>query len=132
MLSRQLSTRPLRRGLGDVTELGIIVTGAFLHPDKVGNGEYLPLVGDFLSFNEIVETLNQQAHKLSVKQVPTELFAAFFPGAAEVAEMFSYFQAHTYLGSDSSDRIALANKIAGRQPTKFSAWARLNLPVQNP
>ena len=40
-----------------------------------------------------------------------------FPGAAEIAEMFSYFQAHTYLGSDSSDRIALANKIAGRQPT---------------
>src|ERR1700748_1703674 len=34
--------------MGDVRELGIIVTGAFLHADKVGNGEYLPLVGDFL------------------------------------------------------------------------------------
>src|SRR5258705_12704935 len=40
--------------MGDVSELGIIVTGAFLHADKVGNGEYLPLVGDFLSFNGIV------------------------------------------------------------------------------
>src|SRR6266478_5213824 len=118
--------------MGDISELGNVVTGAFLHPDKVGNGEYLPLVGDFLSFNEIVETLNQQGHKLSLKQVPAELFATFFPGAAEIAEMFSYFQAHTYLGSDSSDRIALANKIAGRQPTKFSTWARLNLPVRNP
>jgi len=118
--------------MGDISELGIVVTGAFLHADKVGNGAYLPLVGDFLSFNEIVETLNQQGHKLSVKQVPTQLFATFFPGAAEIAEMFSYFQAHTYLGSDSSDRIALANKIAGRQPTRFSTWARLNLPVQNP
>ena len=38
----------------------------------------------------------------------------------------------TYLGSDSSDRIALANKIAGRQPTRFSTWARLNVPVQKP
>jgi hypothetical protein len=118
--------------MGDITELGIIVTGAFLHADQVGNGEYLPLVGDFLSFNEIVEALNRQGHKISVKQVPTELFATFFPGAAEIAEMFSYFQAHTYLGSDSSDRMALANKIAGRQPTKFSTWARLNFPVQNP
>src|SRR6267154_1247447 len=118
--------------MGDISELGNVVTGAFLHPDKVGKGEYLPLVGDFLSFNEIVETLNQQGHKLSVKQVPTELFATFFPGAAEIAEMFSYFQAHTYLGSDSSDRIALANKIASGQPTKFATWARLNLPVQNP
>ena len=59
--------------MGDISELGIIVSGAFLHADKVGNGEYLPLVGDFLSFNEIVETLNQQGRKLSVKQVPTEL-----------------------------------------------------------
>jgi hypothetical protein len=116
--------------MGDVSELGIIVTGAFLHADKVGNGEYLPLVGDFLSFNEIVETLNQQGHKLSAKQVPTKLFATFFPGAAEIAEMFSYFQAHTYLGSDSSDRIVLANMIAGKRPTKFSTWARLNLPAQ--
>jgi uncharacterized protein YbjT (DUF2867 family) len=118
--------------MGDIGELGIVVTGAFLHPGEAGNGEYLPLVGDFLSFNEIIETLNQQGNKLSVKQVPTELFATFFPGAAEIAEMFSYFQAHAYLGSDSSDRIALANKIAGRQPTKFSTWARLNFPVQNP
>ena len=116
--------------MGDVSELGNIVTGAFLHADQVGNGEYLPLVGDFLSFNEVVQTLNQQGHKLSVKQVPTELFATFFPGAAEIAEMFSYFEAHTYLGSDLSDRMGLANKIAGRQPTKFSTWARLNVPVQ--
>jgi hypothetical protein len=117
--------------MGDISELGNIVTGTFLHADKVGNGQYLPLVGDFLSFNEIVETLNQQGHQLSVRQVPTELFATFFPGAPEIGEMFSYFQAHTYLGSDSSDRIALANKIAGRQPTKFAAWARVNFPIQN-
>jgi hypothetical protein len=93
---------------------------------------YLPLVGDFMSFNEIVETLNRQGHKLSVTQVPREMFATFFPGAAEIAEMFGYFQAHTYLGSDSTDRIALANKIAGKQPTGLSMWARLNVPVQTP
>ena len=106
------------------------MAGAFAHPDKAGNGEYLPLVGDFMSFNEIVDTLNRQGHKFSFKQVPREVFAALFPGAAEIAETFSYFQAHTYLGSDSSDRIALANKIAGRQPTKFSTWARVNVPIK--
>ena len=111
--------------MGDITEFGNLVAGAFAHPDKAGNGEYLPLVGDFMSFNEIVETLNRQGHEFSFNQVPKEIFATFFPGAAEIAEMFSYFQAHTYLGSDSSDRIALANKIAGRQPTRFSTWARL-------
>jgi len=122
---------PAVRGIhmGDIRELGPIVAGAFAHPDEAGNGEYLPLVGDFLSFNEIVDTLNRQGHEFSLKQVPTEVFATLFPGAAEIAAMFAYFQAHTYLGSDMRDRIALANKIAGRQPTRFSTWARVSLPV---
>jgi uncharacterized protein YbjT (DUF2867 family) len=118
--------------MGDIRELGNVVAGAFAQPDRAGHGEWLPLVGDFMSFNEIVDTLNRQGHTFSFKLVPAEVFAAFFPAAAEVAAMFKYFEAHTYLGSDSSDRIALANKIAGRQPTKFPTWARLNVPVQNP
>ena len=56
-------------------ELGNIVAGAFAHPDEAGNGEYLPLVGDFMSFNEIIDTLNRQGHKFSFKQVPKEVFA---------------------------------------------------------
>jgi len=115
--------------MGDITELGNIVAGAFAHPDQAGNGEYLPLVGDFMSFNEIVEILNRQGHNLSYKQVPKESFAGSFPGATEIAEMFSYWEAHTYLGSDSHDQIALANQIAGRQPSKFSTWARVNFPA---
>jgi uncharacterized protein YbjT (DUF2867 family) len=122
---------PTVRGIqmGDIRELGPIVAGAFAHPDEAGNGEYLPLVGDFMSFNEIVDTLNRQGHEFSFKQVSAEVFATFFPGAAEVAEMFAYFQAHTYLGSDMRDRIALANKVADRQPTRFSTWAQVNFPV---
>ena len=123
---------PAARGIhmGDIRELGNIVAGAFAHPDQAGSGEYLPLVGDLLSFNDVVDTLNRQGHRLSFKQVPTDVFATSFPGAAEIAATFSYFQAHTYLGSDSGDGIALASKIAGRQPTKFSAWAQVNFPVQ--
>ena len=116
--------------MGDIAELGNIVAGAFAHPDVAGNGEYLPLVGVFMSFSEILSTLNQQGHKFSFKQVPKEVFAAAsFPGAAELADSFGYFQAYTYLGSDSRDRIAFANKIAGRQPTKFAAWAQVNFPA---
>ena len=121
---------PTVRGIhmGDITQLGDIVAGAFAHPDEAGNGEYLPLVGDFMSFNEIIETLNRQGHKLSFKQVPMEVFAASFPGAAEVAATYSHFEANTYLGSDSRDEIALANKVAGRQPKKFATWARAEFP----
>jgi uncharacterized protein YbjT (DUF2867 family) len=122
---------PTVRGIhmGDITEIGSIVAGAFALPDQAGNGEYLPLVGDFMSFNEIVDTLNRQGHEFSFKRVPREVFATLFPGAAEIAEMFAWFEAHTYLGSDSRERIALANKVASRQPTKFSPWARVNFPV---
>ncbi len=115
--------------MGDIRELGDIVAGAFAHPHEAGNGEYLPLVGDFMSFSEIVETLNRQGHEFSFKQIPKEVFAGLFPGAAELAEMIGYWEVHTYLGSDSSDRIALANKIAGRQPTKFATWAQVNFPA---
>src|SRR5258706_636686 len=118
--------------MGDIRELGTIVAGAFAHPDQAGHGEYLPLVGDFMSFNEIVDVLNRQGHNFSFTQVPADVFATFFPRAAEIAAMFRYFEAHTYLGSESRDRIAFANKIAGRQPTKLSTWARLNVPVQKP
>jgi uncharacterized protein YbjT (DUF2867 family) len=126
-----LPVDPTVRGIhmGDITEIGSIVAGAFALPEEAGIGEYLPLVGDFMSFNEIVDTLNRQGHDFSFKRVPREVFATLFPGAAEIAATFAWFEAHTYLGSDSGDRIALANKVAGRQPTRFSAWARVNFPV---
>jgi uncharacterized protein YbjT (DUF2867 family) len=116
--------------MGDIRELGAIVAGAFAHPDQAGHGEYLPLVGDFMSFNEIVDVLNRQGHNFSFTQVPADVFATLFPGAAEIAAMLRYFEAHTYLGSDSSDQIALANKVAGREPTRFSAWAAEKFPKQ--
>jgi uncharacterized protein YbjT (DUF2867 family) len=110
--------------MGDIGELGRVVAGAFAHPELAGHGEYLPLVGDFLSFNEIVATLGRQGTKLSFKRAPREVFAGWFPGADSIAAMLAYFEAHTYLGTDSRDAIALANVVAGREPTKFAAWAR--------
>jgi uncharacterized protein YbjT (DUF2867 family) len=110
--------------MGDITELGRIVAGAFTQPEIVGHGEHLPLVGDFLSFNEIVATLGRQGNKFSFQRVPREVFAGWFPGAESIAAMLAYFETHTYLGSDMRDAIALANKVAGQQPTKFAAWAQ--------
>jgi uncharacterized protein YbjT (DUF2867 family) len=115
--------------MGDIAEIGRIVAGAFAQPDLAGHGEHLPLVGDFLSFNEIVATLNRQGHKFSFKQVPRDVFAGWFPGAQDVAAMLAYFEAHTYLGSNSRDAIALANKVAGQQPTNFAAWAKANFAI---
>ena len=55
------------------------------HPDEAGNGDYLPRVGNFMSFNEIVETLNRQGHEFSFKHISKEIFATLFHGAVEIA-----------------------------------------------
>ena len=115
--------------MGDIGELGAIVTGAFADPEQTGHGEYLPLVGELMSFNDIVTTLNRQGHDFTFWQVPFDNFATQFPGAAEIGNMLRYFEAHTYLGSDMSDEIALANRIAGRQPTSFADWAQTNFAL---
>src|SRR5258706_5563929 len=93
--------------MGDITELGHIVVGAFARPELAGHGEHLPLVGDFLSFNEIIATLNRQGNKFSFKQVPRDAYSNWFPGAKEVAAMLAHFDAHTYLRSDSHVHIHL-------------------------
>ena len=115
--------------MGDITELGRLVLGAFAQPELAGRGEHLALVGDFLSFNEIIDTLNQQGSSFSFKQVPREVFAGWFPHADGIAAMLTYFEALTYLGPDSREAIALADKVAGRQPTKFAVWAKANFAI---
>ncbi|KNA26139.1 nucleoside-diphosphate sugar epimerase (plasmid) [Pantoea ananatis] len=111
--------------MGDINELGKIVAGAFAHPDNAGKGAYLPLVGDFLSFREIVGTLNQLGHPVTFKQVPREVYAGFFPGAEALADTLAYYEKCTYLGPGSHESaIAQANKIAEFQPTTFKSWAR--------
>jgi uncharacterized protein YbjT (DUF2867 family) len=123
---------PAARGIhaGDITELGKIVAGAFADPETAGSGQYLPLVGDLLSFGDIVATLNDQGHAFTFNRVPRDVFATFYPGAGELAEMFGYFEEHTYLGGKWEDRIALANKVAGTRPTDFATWARSNMPAK--
>jgi uncharacterized protein YbjT (DUF2867 family) len=114
---------------GDINELGPLVVGAFSQPQLVGNGEYLPLVGDFLSFNDIVATLNAQGHHFVFRRVPKDVFGSWFPGAKEVVEMLGYFEAYTYLGVDSGDAIALANRVLERRPTPFAGWAKKNFAI---
>ncbi len=65
---------------GDISELGNIVAGAFSQPNVAGNGEYLPLVGDLLSFNDIVDTLKSQGHHYTFNKVPGQGLRHLLPG----------------------------------------------------
>jgi hypothetical protein len=66
--------------VGDITELGNIVVGAFPHPGQAGNDEYLPLVDDFMSFNEIAETLNRQGMNFLSNKSQRSFSRRSFPG----------------------------------------------------
>ncbi|PJG51717.1 NmrA/HSCARG family protein [Bradyrhizobium forestalis] len=117
--------------MGDISELGNIVAGAFAHPEETGNGAHLPLVGDFLTFNDLLSALNQLGHQLSFTRVPREVYAGFFPGADALGETLAYYETYTYLGPGShDDEIALANKVAGQAPTTFASWARHNFRLR--
>lgn len=116
--------------MGDINELGKIVAGAFTNPDSAGKGAYLPLVGDFMSFSDIVTTLNQLGHHVTFKQVPRDVYAGFFPGAEALGDTLAYYEKYTYLGPGSHEAaIALANRIADFQPTTFKSWARKNFEL---
>lgn len=112
--------------MSDINDLGKVVAGAFLQPEKVGNGSYLSLATELNSFNDIIAAYKAIGKEYSFTQVPSELFATFFEGAKEFAEMFGYFEKYTYMGPDSGRQIEMAKKIATNELVGFDEWINQN------
>jgi hypothetical protein len=112
--------------MSDINDLGKVVAGAFLNPEKVGNGSYLSLATEFNSFNDILETLKANGKEYSFNQVPVDVFSTFFEGAGEIAQMLAYFEAHTYMGPNSDERIQLAKEIATDEYNSLNNWIKQN------
>ncbi|MFH7017302.1 NmrA/HSCARG family protein [Flavobacterium sp. FlaQc-47] len=112
--------------MSDINDLGKVVAGAFLQPEKAGNGSYLSLATDLYSFNDIIEAYKSNGKEYSFSQVPAEVFATFFDGAKELAEMFGYFEKHTYMGPDSVSQIEMAKEIAVGEFVPLEQWLSKN------
>lgn len=112
--------------MADINDLGKVVTGAFLNPEKVGNGSYLSLATELNSFNDILAAFKANGKEYSFTQVPGEVFSTFFEGAEEIAQMLAYFASYTYMGPDSDDKIQLAKEIATEQFTSLNEWIKQN------
>jgi hypothetical protein len=112
--------------MSDINDLGKVVAGAFSQPEKAGNGNYLALATELNSFNDIIEAYKNNGKAHSFSQVPAELFSTFFEGAKELAEMFGYFEKHTYMGPDSASRIELAKEIATGKFVTLQEWLSQN------
>jgi uncharacterized protein YbjT (DUF2867 family) len=112
--------------MGDINDLGKVVTGVFLNSEKVGNGSYLSLATELNSFNDVLAAFKKNNKEYSFTQVPGELFSTFFEGAKEISEMLGYFEAYTYMGPKSEAQIQLAKEVATEGFTSLDEWIKLN------
>jgi uncharacterized protein YbjT (DUF2867 family) len=112
--------------MADINDLGKVVEGAFLQPEKVGNGAYLSLAAELDSFNDVMKAYKTNGKEYSFTRVPAEVFSTFFEGAKEVAEMLMYFEKYTYMGPNSKPQIELAKKIATKEFVPFRDWISQN------
>jgi len=110
--------------MADINDLGKVVAGVFLNPNKVGNGSYLSLATNLYSFNDVLATYKSNDMDYNFTQVPGEVFSTFFQGAGEIAQMLAYFEAHTYMGPEADSRIQLTKEIAIGELTSLDEWIK--------
>ncbi len=100
--------------MGDIDEFGNLVAGAFEHPKEVGNGNYLSMAGDLLSWDEITTTLRSQGHNIGYVEATEDPYF--------LRDMFSYMAAHTYFGPDSAAKIAAAKSVTTKPFTNTTLY----------
>lgn len=113
--------------MSDINDLGIVVAGAFLNPEKVGKGSYLSVSTELNSFNDVLDAFKANGKVYSFNHVPAEVFSRFFEGAGEIAEMMSYFEAHTYMGPNSDAQIKMAKETSTEPFTSLNEWIKQNI-----
>lgn len=112
--------------MADIDDLGKVVAGAFLKPEKVGNGSYLALATELNSFNDVLDAFKENGKEYTFNRVPGDVFSSFFEGAGEIARMLAYFEAYTYMGPNADERIKLAKEIATEEFTSLDKWIKQN------
>jgi uncharacterized protein YbjT (DUF2867 family) len=113
--------------MADINDLGKVVAGTFLNPEKVGKGSFLSLAASRYSFNDILAAFKANGKEYSFTHIPAEVFSKFpFKGADELTQMFAYFEENTYMGPNSEAQIQLAKEIATDEFTSLEAWIQRN------
>ncbi len=112
--------------MADINDLGKVVAGAFLNPEKVGKGSYLSMATEINSFNDVLDVFKANGKQYTFNHVPAEIFSNFFEGAGEIAQMLAYFEAHTYMGPNSDPQIEMAKEISTEPFTSLNEWIKQN------
>jgi uncharacterized protein YbjT (DUF2867 family) len=112
---------------GDVSELGKLVARVFAKPEAVERGQHLSMCGGLYSWQEMVDTLNEQGHDVVYRPVPADQFDGLFAGAAELRETMQYWVEYTYFGPDHEAHVAAANALVPEGFTGFAEWAKTHI-----
>lgn len=110
--------------MADINDLGKVVAGAFLNPDRVGNGSYLSVATGVFSFNDILKEFKENGKDYTFTEVPKEVFNTLFEGAEVITESFGYFETYSYMGPNSEARIQLASEVATEKLSSLAEWIR--------
>jgi hypothetical protein len=70
---------------------------------------------------DVVSILREYGHDIGYEQTDQDPYW--------LRDMFAYFEAHTYLGSDSERNFELARTIAIQPMTDFRTWSVANMRV---
>jgi len=109
--------------MGDVSELGSIVATAFRNPQGWGHGDFIAAMGDHLTLGDTLKALSTHTGlKVTSNTIPREVYAKFFPGADEVAEMFEWFNEYGYYGHTKD--VYSGHKAKGSALKSFSEWLK--------
>lgn len=108
--------------MGAINEFGKLIKQVFLEPEKCHDKTFSMAAGLY-SFNEVAEIFTQtRGEKHQVIQVPHDVYATFYPGAEEIAQMLGYFEDYTYMGPDSQQRIEATNHLIKTPFTSLKEW----------
>lgn len=105
--------------MGDIDEFGNLVAGVFEQREEVGNGSYLSMSGDLVSWDEITATLQSQGHSIGYIESTEDPYF--------MRDMFSYMAKYTYFGPDAGTKIAGAMAVTTEPFTNFETWASENM-----
>jgi hypothetical protein len=105
--------------MGDIAELGNVVSGALRQPEAVGSGQHLSLAGDLLSWDDIISILRTLGHDIAYHEDPDDPWG--------IRDMLDYFTEYTYFGPDADAKIGRARNITDEPFTNFASWARTHM-----
>lgn len=108
--------------MADINDLGKVVAGAFLQPDKVGKGSYLAVATGMFCFNDILAEFKANGKNYTFTEIPKDVFKTLFEGANIVTETFGYCEKYTYMGPNSEPHIQLATEVATEKITTLAEW----------